>query len=88
MELFEQYDVDGHATCDLRYFILYQCIMTKIHEFESAIEFVADINDHKDCLMSQDPTQDDPNALWFNIDIPKGHSLKAGDRVRVIIEKI
>ena len=62
--------------------------MTKIHEFESAIEFVADINDHKDCLMSQDPTQDDPNALWFNIDIPKGHSLKAGDRVRVIIEKI
>jgi hypothetical protein len=62
--------------------------MTKIHEFESAIEFVADINDHKDCLMSQDPTQDDPNALWFNIDIPKGHALKAGDRVRVIIEKI
>ena len=49
--------------------------MEKILELESQIEFVADINDRKDCLMSQDPTQDDPGALWFNIDIPKGHSL-------------
>jgi len=62
--------------------------MTKVLEFESVVEFVANINDHKDCLMSQDPTQDDPGALWFNIDIPKGHSLNAGDRVRVTIEKI
>ena len=38
--------------------------------------------------MSQDNTQDEPGALWFNIDIPKGHEFKAGDRVRVIIEKI
>jgi hypothetical protein len=38
--------------------------------------------------MSQDPTQDNPDALWFNIDIPKGHSLKAGDKVRVTVEKI
>jgi hypothetical protein len=52
------------------------------------VEFVADINEHKDCLMSQDPTQDTPNALWFNIDIPKGHGIKAGDRVRITVEKI
>jgi len=62
--------------------------MTKILEIESAIEFVADINERKDCLMSQDLTQENPDALWFNIDIPKGHNLKAGDRVRVIIERI
>ncbi len=62
--------------------------MTKVLEFETSIEFVANINEVKDCLMSQDTTQDDPGALWFNIDIPKGHSLKAGDRVRVTVEKI
>ncbi|OPX65222.1 MULTISPECIES: hypothetical protein [unclassified Methanoregula] len=62
--------------------------MEKILEFESAIEFVADINDKKDCLMSQDPTQDNPGALWFNIDIPKGHCLKAGDRIRITVEKV
>ena len=62
--------------------------MTQVLKIESEIEFVADINEHKDCLMSQDPTQENPDALWFNIDIPKGHHLKAGDRVRVIVEKI
>lgn len=62
--------------------------MEKHLEFESQVEFVADINEHKDCLMSQDPTQDTPHALWFNIDIPKGHGIKAGDRVRVTVEKI
>ncbi|MHB8163980.1 MAG: hypothetical protein ACYDDV_06475 [Methanoregula sp.] len=62
--------------------------MAKVLEFESEIEFVADINDHKDCLMSQDPTQETPNALWYNIDIPKGHILKAGDRIRITVEKI
>jgi hypothetical protein len=62
--------------------------MTKVLEFESEIEFVASINDNKDCLMSQDPTQDNPDVLWFNIDIPKGHILKAGDKVRVTVEKI
>ncbi|MFZ0006478.1 MAG: hypothetical protein WCC86_00910 [Methanoregula sp.] len=61
--------------------------MTKI-EFESSIDFVANINEEKDCLMSQDPTQDNPGVLWFNIDVPKGHSFKTGDRVRVIVEKI
>lgn len=62
--------------------------MIKVLEFESDIEFVADINEKKDCLMSQDSTQDNPGALWFNIDIPKGHQLKAGDRIRISIEKL
>lgn len=62
--------------------------MEKVLEFESEIEFVANINDHKDCLMSQDPTQETPDALWYNIDIPKGHILKAGDRIRITVEKL
>ena len=88
MELFEQYDVDGHAAGDLNFtHPVFKFIMTKVLELESEIEFIADINSFKDCLMSQDPTQERPDALWFNIDIPKGHGLKAGDRVRVIVEK-
>lgn len=62
--------------------------MTRLLEFVSEIEFVADINEFKDCLMSQDKTQENPNALWFNIDIPKGHQAKAGDRVRITVEKL
>jgi hypothetical protein len=62
--------------------------MKKIAEFDSLVEFVATVNEHKDCLMSQDKTQDNPDCMWFNIDVPKGHGIKAGDRVRVIIEKI
>ena len=62
--------------------------MQKVLSFEAEIEFVADINERKDCLMSQDPTQDNPDALWFNIDVPKGHPVKAGDRVRITIEKL
>ena len=89
MELFEQYNMDGHTKGVLIPSIYFHSfIMTKVLEIESEIEFVADINDYKDCLMSQDPTQENPNALWFNIDIPKGHALKAGDKVRVTIEKL
>ena len=62
--------------------------MKKIVEFESVIEFVATINEEKDCLMSQDKTQDNPETLWFNIDVPKGHGVRAGDRVRITVEKI
>lgn len=62
--------------------------MEKIASFEAVIDFVADINDQKDCLMSQDPTQDRPDALWFNIDVLKGHPVKAGDRVRITVEKL
>ena len=62
--------------------------MAKIASIETVIEFVATINEQKDCLMSQDNTQDNPGCLWFNIDVPKGHGIRAGDRVRVIIEKL
>ncbi len=62
--------------------------MTKVAELESTIEFIADINEHKDCLMSQDTTSTDPACLWFNIDVLKGHRIRAGDRVRVTVEKI
>jgi len=27
-------------------------------------------------------------VLWFNIDVPKGHGVQAGDRVRITVEKI
>jgi len=87
VELFEQHDMDGYAKSDL-ISIHVTFFMGKLLEFESEIEFVADINEHKDCLMSQDLTRDNPNALWFNIDIPKGHGIKIGDRVRVTVEKI
>ena len=53
-----------------------------IAEIEAELEFVADVEGKKDCLMSQQ------GDLWFNIDVPKGHGLKAGSKVRVIVEKI
>ncbi|HZD42830.1 MAG TPA: hypothetical protein VE134_02100 [Methanomicrobiales archaeon] len=62
--------------------------MTNKVEITGVIDFVADINERKDCLMSQDQTQDHPEVPWFNIDLPKGHGFKAGDRVRVTVEKI
>ncbi len=62
--------------------------MKTIVSFESSLEFVAVINEVKDCLMSQDNTQDDPGTLWFNIDVPKDHGLVPGDRVRVTVEKV
>lgn len=62
--------------------------MKKVAQFESRIEFVATINEKKDCLMAQDKTQDNPECLWFNIDVLKGHGIVAGDRVRVTVEKI
>ena len=55
-----------------------------IAEILGMIEFVAHIDETKDCLMSQDP----PESLWFNIDVPKGHGLNAGDRIKVTIEPI
>jgi hypothetical protein len=62
--------------------------MKKVAVFESKVEFVATVNEKKDCLMAQDKTQDQPECLWFNIDILKGHGIVAGDRVRVTVEKI
>ena len=66
----------------------------KVLEFISEIEFVASIDEKKDCLMNQGTSSDaaavtseNPYGLWFNIDIPKGHGLKSGDRIRIIVEK-
>ncbi|MCP1714594.1 hypothetical protein J2T58_000434 [Methanocalculus alkaliphilus] len=56
----------------------------KVAEITGTIEFVANIDEKKDCLMSQDP----PESLWFNIDIEKGHGLQAGDRIKITIERI
>ena len=39
----------------------------KIAEIVAELEFVADIEGEKDCLMSQ------RGNLWFNVDVPKGH---------------
>jgi len=57
-------------------------------EFTSVIEFVARVDDQKDCLMAQDETQKNPGALWFNIDVPKGHGFASGDQVRITIERV
>ena len=59
--------------------------MTKVLEFESVIYHVNDqFSDEKDCLMSPH----DDKELWFNIDIPKGHQIRTGDRVRITVEKL
>ncbi len=62
--------------------------MSRVTEIVSKIEFVANINEQKDCLMAQDSTSHDPACLWFNIDVLKGHDFKPGDKVRVTVEKI
>lgn len=54
----------------------------KIADIVAELEFVADIEGEKDCLMSQQ------GNLWFNVDVPKGHGLKSGDKVRVIVERV
>ncbi|MDO9522579.1 MAG: hypothetical protein Q7J08_02585 [Methanocorpusculum sp.] len=53
----------------------------KIFEVVETLEFVSDIDGVKDCLMAQQ------GPYWFNIDVPKGSGLKAGDKVRVIVER-
>lgn len=54
----------------------------KIAEIVAELEFVADIEGEKDCLMSQQ------GNLWFNVDVPKGHGLKSGDKVKVTVERV
>ena len=61
--------------------------MTPI-EITGRIGFVANIDEKRDCVMSQEPPSAEPEALWFNIDLPKGHGLLPGDRVKVTVEKI
>jgi hypothetical protein len=60
--------------------------MTRI-EITGTIGFIAGIDEKRDCVMSQEHTSRDPDALWFNIDLPKGHGLRPGDRVKVTVEK-
>jgi hypothetical protein len=90
LELFKQHDLDGQAKVGIiiNHRTLFFPVMKKVAELEAKIEFIADINECKDCLMSQDSTSSDPACLWFNIDILKGHKLRAGDTVRVTVEKI
>jgi hypothetical protein len=57
-------------------------------EITGRIGFVAGIDEKRDCILSQEPASQDPEALWFNIDLLKGHGLRPGDRVKVTIEKI
>jgi len=57
-------------------------------EFVSRIEFVAQVDEEKDCLMAQDETQAGTGALWFNIDVPKGHGFSSGDQVRITIDRV
>lgn len=33
-------------------------------------------------------TEGNPLGLWYNIDVPKGLGLTAGDKIRIIIEKV
>ena len=57
-------------------------------EVTGRIGFIADIDEKRDCIMSQEHTSQDPDALWFNIDVPKGHGFRPGDRVTVTLEKL
>ncbi|MDD1661111.1 MAG: hypothetical protein LUO97_04045 [Methanomicrobiales archaeon] len=61
--------------------------MTRI-EITGKIDFISAIDGKRDCILSQQHASEDPGALWFNIDLPKGHGFRPGDRVKVTIEKI
>ncbi|WOF16083.1 hypothetical protein F1737_04865 [Methanoplanus sp. FWC-SCC4] len=69
--------------------------MTNKIEFVSDIEFIASIDENKDCLMNQSTKEDsveksemNPHGLWFNIDVPKGHGFKSGDLIKITVEKV
>jgi hypothetical protein len=55
-------------------------------QITATIEFVAQVSTERDCLMAQDHARG--NAFWFNIDVPKGHGFRPGDRVRVTVEQL
>ena len=57
-------------------------------EITGRIGFIAGIDEKKDCILSQEHEREDHGALWFNIDLPKGHGFRPGDRVKVTVEKI
>ncbi|MBR6447112.1 MAG: hypothetical protein IKS74_01355 [Methanomicrobium sp.] len=69
--------------------------MSEKIEFVSSIEFIANIDENKDCLMNQSTHQDSPSqsqgnplALWFNIDVPKGHGFRQGEKIKITIETV
>lgn len=62
--------------------------MTRKIEIIAEIDFISRVNEYKDCLMSQDESCERPDSYWFNIDVPHGHDLRPGDRVRVTVEKV
>ena len=64
-------------------------------EFISDIEFIANVDEEKDCIMNQSTHQDsplqtngNPHALWFNIDVPKGHGFRQGEKIKITIETV
>lgn len=62
--------------------------MTRKIEIIAEIDFIGRVNEYKDCLMSQDESSERPDSYWFNIDVPRDHDLRPGDRVRVTVEKV
>ncbi|MDD1658540.1 MAG: hypothetical protein LUQ41_08840 [Methanomicrobiales archaeon] len=55
-------------------------------QITATIDFIAQVSNERDCLMAQDGSSGD--AFWFNIDVPRGHGLQPGDRVRVTVERL
>jgi hypothetical protein len=55
-------------------------------QITATLDFIARVSPDRDCLMAQDPSAG--SAFWFNIDVPRGHGLQPGDRVRVTVERL
>jgi hypothetical protein len=60
--------------------------MPPVIRITATIDFVAQVSPERDCLMAQDESTG--TAFWFNIDVPRGHGLQPGDRVRVTVERL
>ncbi|MDD1660386.1 MAG: hypothetical protein LUQ62_04180 [Methanomicrobiales archaeon] len=60
--------------------------MPPVLQITATIDFIARVSPDRDCLMAQDHSTG--NAFWFNIDVPRGHGLQPGDRVRVTVERL
>jgi hypothetical protein len=55
-------------------------------QITGTIDFIAHVSPERDCLMAQDESSGE--GFWFNIDVPRGHGLRPGDRVRVTVERL
>ncbi|MDD1653667.1 MAG: hypothetical protein LUQ64_03890 [Methanomicrobiales archaeon] len=60
--------------------------MPTVLRITATIDFIAQVGQDRDCLMAQDASGGD--AYWFNIDVPRGHGLRPGDRVQVTVERL